>query len=54
MIIINIIILYFIQITHTDEFPSTGTWLVYYKYGSAVMDSVEVIYLGDCVWVTNG
>ena len=28
MIIINIIILYFIQITHTDDFPSTGTRLV--------------------------
>ena len=29
MIIINIIILYFIQIRHTDDFPSTGTGLVY-------------------------
>ena len=29
MIIINIIILYFIQITHTDDFPSTGTRPVY-------------------------
>ena len=28
MIIIKIIILYFIQITHTDDFPSTGTRLV--------------------------
>ena len=28
MIIIKIIILYFIQITHTDDFPSTGTGLV--------------------------
>ena len=28
MIIINIIILYFIQIRHTDDFPSTGTGLV--------------------------
>ena len=28
MIIIKIIILYFIQIRHTDEFPSTGTRLV--------------------------
>ena len=25
MIIINIIILYFIQITHSDDFPSTST-----------------------------
>ena len=29
MIIIKIIILYFIQISHTDDFPSTGTRLVY-------------------------
>ena len=29
MIIIETIILYFIQITHTDDFPSTGTRLVY-------------------------
>ena len=26
--IIQIIILYFIQIRHTDDFPSKGTWLV--------------------------
>ena len=29
MIIIKIIILYFIQITHTDDFPTTGSRLVY-------------------------
>ena len=29
MIIIKIIILYFIQIRHTDAFPPTGTLLVY-------------------------
>ena len=29
MIIINIIILHFIQIRHTDDFPSKGTGLVY-------------------------
>ena len=29
MIIIKIIILYFLEITHTDDFPSTGTRLVY-------------------------
>ena len=29
MIIIKIIILYFIQIRHTDDFPSTGTRLVH-------------------------
>ena len=28
MTIIKIIILYFIQIRHTDDFPSTGTLLV--------------------------
>ena len=28
MIIIKIIIIYFIQIRHTDDFPSTGTRLV--------------------------
>ena len=31
MIIITIIILYFIQIRHTDDFPSTGTRLVNYN-----------------------
>ena len=31
MIIINIIILYFIQIRHTDDLPSTGTGLVLHK-----------------------
>ena len=30
MIIIKNIILHFIQIRHTDDFPSTGTRLVYY------------------------
>ena len=30
MKIIKIIILYFIQIRHTDDFPSTGTRLVYF------------------------
>ena len=31
MIIIKIIILYFIQIRHTDAFPPTGTLLVFNK-----------------------
>ena len=31
MIIINIIFLDFIQIRHTDDFPSTGTRLVLYN-----------------------
>ena len=33
MIIIKIIILYFIQIRHTDDFPPTGTLLVVVIYG---------------------
>ena len=32
MIIIKIIILYFIQIRHTDDFPSTGTRIVQHKH----------------------
>ena len=35
-IIIKIIILYFIQIRHTDDFPSTGTRLVNYNSSSIV------------------
>ena len=31
MIITKIIFLYFIQIRHTDDFPSTGTRLVLHK-----------------------
>ena len=31
MIIINIVILYFIEIRHTDDFPSTGAQLVVIK-----------------------
>ena len=30
MIVIKTIFLYFIEIAHTDDFPSTGTRLVYY------------------------
>ena len=40
MIIINIIILYFIQIRHTDDFPSTGTGIVCINYYLAI-DSGE-------------
>ena len=29
MIMIEIIFLYFIEIAHTDDFPSMGIWLVY-------------------------
>ena len=42
MIIINIIILYFIQITHTDDFPSTGTRLVIINFGSSVLETCVI------------
>ena len=35
MIIIKIIILYFIQIRHTDDFPPTGTPASVNNHGSA-------------------
>ena len=38
MIITKIIILYFIQIRHTDDFPSTGTSLVIIKVYNALQD----------------
>ena len=44
MIIIKIIILYFIQIRHTDDFPSTGTRLVQINIRAG--DSVFAIVLG--------
>ena len=31
MLIIKIMFLYFMEIAHTDDFPSTGTRLVYVK-----------------------
>ena len=51
MIIVKIIILYFIQITHTDDFPSTGTRLVlnYLSQGigglKKISDLVELLYI---------
>ena len=44
MIIIKIIILYFIQIRHTDAFPPTGTLLVYivhctYDIGNSIINT---------------
>ena len=36
MIIIKNIILYFIQIRHTDDFPSTGTRLVTHNYDKLI------------------
>ena len=38
MIIIKNIILYFIQIRHTDDFPSTGTLLVILQYVISIID----------------
>ena len=43
MIIIKITIIYFIQITHPDDFPSTDTRLV--QINSRVCDAVFVIVL---------
>ena len=42
MIMIKIIILYFIQIRHTDDFPPTGTLLVYSNSPSAYHDDLPV------------
>ena len=47
MIIIKTIILYFMQITHTDDFPSTGTRLVINKssmHYSPAKYSVQTLY----------
>ena len=44
MIIIKIIILYFIQIRHTDDFPPTGTLLVLliiYKVRTSIATTLE-------------
>ena len=45
MIIIKIIVLYFKQITHTDDFPSTGTRLVIIKTQTDVYQTQKVIKL---------
>ena len=42
MIIIKIIILYFIQIRHTDDFPSTRTRLVLNKCSSTRLNPCSV------------
>ena len=44
MIIVKTIILYFIQITHSGDFPSTGTRLV--QINIRVGDSVFAIVFG--------
>ena len=38
MIIIKIMFLYFIEIAHTDDFPSTGTRLVIYNFFQVFKD----------------
>ena len=50
MIIIKISILYFIQIRHADDFPSTGTRLVYTGMANSVGPSPEDFI---CVCVYN-
>ena len=42
MIIIKIIILYFIQIRHTDDFPSTGTRLVNVNHKKIIILAIEI------------
>ena len=50
MIIIKIIILYFIQIRHTDAFPPTGTLLVMIKHHMtcAVMTTLQGSIISRC------
>ena len=52
MIIINIIILYFIQIRHTDDFPSTGTCLVY-LIGPNASSCINSLYRRPCTFMYN-
>ena len=49
MIIIKIIILYFIQVTHTDDIPSMGTRLVYSNTCRASHSRIDLaIFLHFC------
>ena len=45
MIIIKIIILYFIQIRHTDDLPSTGTRLVEYNMSFQISNIHQIIII---------
>ena len=45
MIIIKTIILYFIQITHTDDFPSTGS-VIFFLPMPPGMDRLQLLNLG--------
>ena len=51
MIIIKIIILYFIQIRHNDDFPSTGTRLVIYNASFCTVHRVgyEIVFPHCCL-----
>ena len=51
MIIIKIIILYFIQIRHTDDFPSTGTRLVtiIVRYRTNTLVDGSTMVVGEAV-----
>ena len=54
MIIIKIIILYFIQIRHSDDFPSTGTRLVMYNSTTVRMPiavNPSQAVLTDCFFI---
>ena len=47
MIIIKIIVLYFIQIRHTDDFSYTGTRLVIIKIGGSDEEGIALYRLDD-------
>ena len=53
MIIIKLIILHFIQIRHTDDFPSTGTRLVHLMTLTEIASDDLCAYLppGTALWV---
>ena len=48
MIIITIIILYFIQIRHTDYLPSTGTGLVFLMTGMVCLFASRITVTATC------
>ena len=55
MIIIKIIIVYFIQIRHTDHFPSTGTSLYFCVIIRSAYDTIRIIaiyvqYISKCIF----
>ena len=56
MIIIKIIILYFIQIRHTDDFPSKGTrhvaWLNHFNFHYHHLKIVKFDHVLICQYVS--